>query len=293
MEIRTLKYFLAIAEAESFSAAGQNVLFVTQPTLSRQMQELEEELGVKLFYRAGQKTLLTQEGIRFKQRAEEIMTLVKRTEQEFSSSKNEEIAGDIYIGCAETEGMRKVIRIIKNLQSQFPKIRIHLYSGNASNVSEKLDQGILDFGVLLTSANFFKYNFLNLSERDVWGLLVRKDHPLAQKESITPDDLLDVPLIVSQQSMQFKDFSGWLGRDLDSLHVVASYNLIFNAALMVDEALGVAITLDKLVHTSENSRLCFRPFSPKQETELQLVWKKQQAMSKVCEIFLDAFRKWS
>lgn len=189
--------------------------------------------------------------------------------------------------------MRKVIRIIKNLQSQFPKIRIHLYSGNASNVSEKLDQGILDFGVLLTSANFFKYNFLNLSERDVWGLLVRKDHPLAQKESITPDDLLDVPLIVSQQSMQFKDFSGWLGRDLDSLHVVASYNLIFNAALMVDEALGVAITLDKLVHTSENSRLCFRPFSPKQETELQLVWKKQQAMSKVCEIFLDAFRKWS
>ena len=288
-----MKYFLAIAEAESFSAAGQNVLFVTQPTLSRQMQELEEELGVKLFYRAGQKTLLTQEGIRFKQRAEEIMTLVKRTEQEFSSSKDEEIAGDIYIGCAETEGMRKVIRIIKNLQSQFPKIRIHLYSGNASNVSEKLDQGILDFGVLLTSANFFKYNFLNLYERDVWGVLVRKDHPLAQKESITPDDLLDVPLIVSQQSMQFKDFSGWLGRDLDSLHVVASYNLIFNAALMVDEALGVAITLDKLVHTSENSRLCFRPFSPKQETELQLVWKKQQAMSKVCEIFLDAFRKWS
>ena len=291
MEIRTLKYFLAIAQEESFSKAGDNVLFVTQPTLSRQMQELEEELGVKLFYRKGKRTLLTEEGLRFRKRAEEILELVDKTESELKSAAEEEIAGDIYIGAGETDGMRLIIRAICDVQIRYPKIRFHLFSGNAQDVMEKLDRGLLDFGLLIDPIDRAKYDFLNLPDRDIWGILMRKDHPLAQKSRVCAKDILHLPLITSAQLERTNWFSGWLGKSLDSLNIIASYNLIFNAALMVDEGLGCALTLDKLTYTGENSHLCFKPLSPKCESGLVFVWKKNPVFSRQAKVFLEALQE--
>ena len=291
MELRTIRYFLAVAEQESFSAAANNVLFVTQPTLSRQMQELEEELGVQLFVRSNKKTTLTEEGLRFRKRAQEIMELVGHTEKEFAEASKEEIAGDVYIGGGETKAFNIIAAACKRMQAKHPKIRMNITSGNAQDVTEKLDQGLLDFGLLVEPVDKSKYEFVELPAKDTWGLLIRKDHPLAKKGFVTVRDLENIPLLASRQTMMMREFSGLLGRDLNSLNVIATYNLIYNASVFVEQGLGAAFCLEGLLNTGGKSKLTFVPFTPLRTSGLVVVWKKSPVFSKPAAAFLQSLKQ--
>ena len=265
MEFRVLRYFLTVAREGSITGAA-DFLHVTQPTLSRQLKDLEQELGKKLFIRSSHSIILTDEGMLLRKRAEEIVDMVDKLEAEFSSME-ETISGDIYIGGGETEAMKQIARVVKDLQLRYPNIRYHLYSGNEEDITERLDKGLLDFGILIQPADLSKYNYINIPAKDVWGVIMRKDSPLAVKETIQAADLLNVPLICSRQAMKQtfskNEFADWFGEDFDKLNVVTTYNLAYNAAIMVEEGIGYAITLDKIVNTSSDSNLCFRPLRAK------------------------------
>ena len=293
MEIRVLKYFLAIAKEGSITKAADS-LYLTQPTLTRQIQNLEQELGQKLFVRGKYRVSLTPEGLIFKKRAEEIIDLVEKTCAEFAST-NEVIKGDIYIGCGETDSMKYIAAVMKELQSEYPEIKFHIYSGNAEDVTEKLDKGLLDFGVLIQPIDLSKYDYLTLPKKDVWGVIMRKDSPLAAKKVITLKDLLNVPIIASRQmSKKYSKESGfldWFGKEFNNLNIAATYNLLYNAAIMVDAGIGYAVSLDKLADTSEQSSLCFRPLSPKLESGLDIVWKKNQVFSPAAQLFLTKLKE--
>lgn len=290
MDIRILRYFLAVVREESISGAAE-FLHITQPTLSRQLIDLEEELGVKLLNRGkkNQGITLTEEGMLLRRRAEEIVALTDKTISEFDTTQDI-ISGDIYIGGGETNAMRLIARVGKKLQNDYPLIRYHLFSGNADDVAERLDKGLLDFGLFIEPANMERYNYLRLPVTDTWGLLMREDSPLADKESIRAEDLENIPLIVSRQSMVHNELSGWSGRDFDKLNIVATYNLIHNASLMVDEGFGYALCLDRLVFSADNNNFCFRPLEPRLEAPLDIAWKKYQVFSKAAEKFLEALQ---
>lgn len=293
MEIRVLRYFLAIAREGSITNAA-NFLHVTQPTLSRQIHDLEEELGQKLFVRGSHSMALTPEGMILRKRADEIISMVDKTEAEFNSMENS-VGGDIYIGGGETEAMKLIARVAKDLRESYPDIRYHLYSGNSEDVTERLDKGLLDFGILIQPANITKYDYINIPAKDTWGVVMRKDSPLAKMDTIKKEDILNLPLICSRQAMthgrEGNEFADWFGADFDRLNVVTTFNLFYNAAIMVDAGVGYAITIDKLANTSENSNLCFRPLEPKLEAGLNIVWKKYQIFSSAAEIFLDRLQQ--
>lgn len=290
MDIRILRYFLAVVREESISGAAE-FLHITQPTLSRQLMDLEDELGVKLLNRGkkNQSITLTEEGMLLRKCAEEIVALTDKTISEFDTS-HDIISGDIFIGGGETNAMRLIARIGKRLQADYPMIRYHLFSGNADDVMERLDKGLLDFGLFIGAANMDRYNYLRLPDTDTWGLLMRSDSPLAAKESIRAKDLENIPLIVSRQSMVHNELSGWSGYDIEKLNIVATYNLVYNASLMVDEGFGYALCLDRLVYSADNNNFCFRPLEPKLETHLDIAWKKYQVFSKAAEKFLETLQ---
>ena len=289
MELRILKYFLAVAREESISGAAQ-ALHMTQPTLSRQLMDLEEELGKQLLIRGSRRITLTEEGMLLRKRAAEILDLVEKAEAELTAP-DEVVNGDIYIGGGETEAMRMIAEIATGLQRSCPDIRYHLYSGNADDVTERLDKGLLDFGVLIEPANMKKYDYIRLPATDTWGLLMPRDCPLAARTVIRPQDLWDLPIITSRQSMLSNEFSGWLGKEFEKLRIVATYNLVYNASLLVAAGMGYALCLDKLVNTSEESPLCFRPLEPRMEVHLDIVWKKYQVFSGAAGRFLKEVRE--
>ena len=288
MEIRVLKYFLAVSREGSITAAA-NSLHLTQPTLTRQLQDLEKELGQKLFVRGKYKISLTPEGMILRKRAQEIVEMVEKTEAEFRSIRDI-IAGDIYIGCGETDSMKYIAEVMKELQQEYPDIKFHIYSGNAEDVTEKLDRGLLDFGILIQPIDLSKYDNITLPDKDVWGVILRKDNPLAQKTVIKLEDLKNVPIIASRQmSPKYSKDSGfldWFKDEFDRLNIAATYNLVYNATIMVKAGIGCAVTLDKLADTSKESEVCFRPLSPKLESGLDLVWKKHQVFSPAAKLFL-------
>lgn len=285
MELRVLEYFLAVAREQSVSGAAQS-LHLSQPTLSRQLKDMEEELGKQLFIRGNRRITLTEEGMLLRKRAEEILDLVTKTENEIIGS-DDLISGDIFIGTGETDAVRLVAQVAQSLQVRNPGIRFRISSGDAEDLVERLDKGLLDFGILLDPVDISKYDYLRLPLTDVWGVLMRKDSPLAAKETIAPEDLWDKPLLLSRQN----ELTAWLGKPSSALNVVATYNLIYNASLMVDEGIGYALTLDKLINTTGDSNLCFRPLHPRLEIGINLVWKKHQIFSKAAEAFLDEFRR--
>ena len=289
MEIRVLHYFLTIAREGSITAAAEQ-LHITQPTLSRQIKDLEDELGQKLFHRSSHSMKLTQEGFIFRQRAEEIVAMVDKTSAEFLSM-NKPLAGDIYIGCGETLAVSLIADLIAELRKEYPDIRYHLYSGNEADVTERLDRGLLDFGILVQPADITKYDCIHLPAEDIWGVVMRKDDSLAHKK-ITRADLLDLPLIMSRQVLDTKskgnDFIDWFGEDFDKLNIVTTFNLMYNATLMVKAGVGYAVSIDGIVNTDSESELCFRPLTPKMTSGLDLIWKKYQAFSTVAEMFLES-----
>lgn len=293
MEIRVLRYFLTIAREGSITNAA-NILHVTQPTLSRQIHDLEEELGQKLFVRGSHSMTLTAEGMLLRRRAEEIVSMVDKTEAEFSCMENS-VSGDIYIGSGETDAVKLVAQIARELRETYPDIRYHLYSGNSEDVTERLDKGLLDFGILIQPANITKYDYINIPAKDTWGVIMRKDSPLAQKSAIHREDLTGLPLICSRQVISqdrsANEFADWFGADFDKLNIVTTFNLVYNAAIMVDAGIGYAITIDKIANTSEDSTLCFRPLEPRLDSGLNIVWKKYQVFSSAAELFLERLRR--
>ncbi len=285
MELRVLQYFLAIAREESITKAAE-FLHITQPTLSRQIKELEEELGHRLFVRGSRKITLTDEGLLLRKRAEEITALLDKTESEIISA-GDSVSGDVFIGCGETEKMSFLIRAAKNMRAAFPEVNLHLFSGHEEAVAERLDKGLIDFALFIGQVNLEKYNYLVLPQEDVWGLVVRRDNPIAAKESVRPEDLEGVPLICSRQMLDNNEMSGWLGRDFRELEIAATYNLVFNAALMAEEGIGAVLTIDGLVGQRGGGTLCFRPLEPRVTAGLVLAWKKYQMFSRAADKFLE------
>lgn len=292
MELRVLQYFLAVAREQSILRSAES-LHLSQPTLSTQIKNMEEELGKQLLIRGtkgSRKITLTEEGMLLKKRAEEILELVRKTESEITLSDSI-IMGDIYIGTGETDAIRLLAKAAKELQNTYPGIHYHISSGNAEFVVEQLDKGLIDFGIVFGQVDQTRYNSLKMPTKDIWGVLMRRDSALAQKETIAPEDLWDKPLIISHQRNQGKELSAWMKRDISKLNVVATYNLLFNASLLVDEGLGYAIGFDKIINITENSSLCFRPLQPNIEIEMSLVWKKYQIFTKAAEQFIKKIEK--
>ena len=291
MEFRVLEYFLAVAREQNITAAAES-LHISQPALSTQLKALEAELGKQLLIRGvkgSRKVVLTEEGMILRKRAEEMISLMRRTEEEITGS-NETIAGNVFIGTGETETVRLFAQVAKKLQQKYPDIRYHISSGNAEHVLEYLDKGLIDFGLLFTEIDPQKYEAIPVPIKDTWGVLMRKDSPLAEKEAICPEDLWDKPLIFPHQRGDNTYLSHWLQREETELHIVATYNLIFNASLLVDEGLGYALCYDKLINT-QGSNLCFRPFSPRLEARGFIVWKKYQVFSKAANLFLQCLNE--
>lgn len=285
MEIRVLQYFLAVAREQSISGAADS-LHLTQPTLSRQLKELEDELGTTLFIRGNRKITLTEDGMYLRKRAEEIVELARKTKSDLSMSDNI-IAGDVYIGAGESDGVREIANIIKSIESDYPDIKFHISSDDSKDIFEDLNKGLIDFGLIIGNKDISKYESIKLPVTDTWGILMLKNNPLAKKKFINPQDLISIPLLISRQVSNNDDVTKWIGMDINSLNIVATYNLIFNAAIMVDEGIGCALTLEKLVNTYGNSPYAFVPLKNSPQYPLHIIWKKYQIFSKASEKFLE------
>ena len=292
MEIRVLRYFLAVAREGSITKAA-NYLHLTQPTLSRKLQDLERKLGQKLLLRSQHSVSLTSEGHILRQRAEEIIDMVDKTEQEFHSIKDV-IAGTVYIGSGESHTIKFITDIIKDIQKQYSEIKFDLVSGNAEDLIEKLDKGLLDFAVLIEPINISKFYYLTLPEKDRWGVIMKKDSPLAKLDNIKYDNLKNLPLIfskqVKRQNPSDSDFMKWFKGSFDNFNIAATYNLIYNAGLMAESGVGYVVGLDNLLNTMNNSNLTFRPLYPTLESALNIVWKKGQIFSPASKVFLEKLK---
>lgn len=258
---------------------------MTQPPLSRQLKDLENEIGKQLLIRGSKKVTLTEDGMLLRKRAEEMVALMEKTRAELSSF-DKTIGGEIHMGSGETEAVSTIAKVAKDLQREYPLIRYHIYSGDAEHITERLDKGLIDFGLLVEPFDIEKYDFIRLPVKDTWGVLMQKDSPLAEKDSICAEDLWDKPLIISHQTSLSNEMIAWLKRDISQLNIVATYDLLYNASRFVKMGFGYAVALDKLINTSGDSNLCFRPLYPTQEAGLCIVWKKYQVFSRAAEQFL-------
>lgn len=285
MDIKELRYFIAVAECGSISKAAEK-LFTTQPNLSRQLMKLEEETGQKLLIRGNKKSELTEAGRLLYKRATEITELMDRTHSELRSD-GDEVFGTVCIGGGESYAVGLIAKAAKEVSDMFHGIKFDFFSGDTDAVTEKLEKGLIDFGILIEPSNLEKYNSLRLPLTDKWGILMRKDSPLSEKEYITKEDLNGLPLLFSVHSFKKNNVTAWFCKDLDKLNVVATYNLIYNASLMVEQGMGYAVGLKGIINTSGDSILCFRPFFPILETHLDVAWKKNGELSKASKIFLE------
>lgn len=285
MEIRILRYFLEIAREESMTRAA-HTLHISQPTLSKQMKELEQELGKKLFKRGSTSMKLTDEGILLRRRAEDILDMVDKTTAEFMAL-DEINGGDVYIGCAESYLIRHLAQVIKEFRQEYPLMQYHLLSGNTENVAERLDRGLLDFAFIVEPPNLSKYNYIEIPGADKWGVVMRKDSPLAEKEKICVEDLYGLPLICSDQAMKV-DIPRWCGEKADNLTLSGTLNLVYNGSVFVKEGLGYMLSFDKLSDTGSDSDLCFRSLEPPLETKMYIIWKKYQVFSPIADLLLKA-----
>ena len=287
MEIRTLRYFLAVAHEENMTKAAE-ILHVIQPTLSKALKALEDELGKKLFTRHSFRIALTEEGLLLRARAEDLVKMADKIESEFLSL-NEITGGDLYFGLAESYQIRFLARELRLLKEKYPSLRYHITSGDTEQVTEKLDKGLLDFAVICDTPDSRKYNALPFPASDVWGLVLPSDSPLASKEELTVNDLIGLPLFTSEQGWQ-GDIQRWAGERFDELHLEGSFRLPYNASLFVKEGLGCQLSFRDLVDVSETSGLTFRPLSPRLETKLYLIWNRRQTFTPLAERFLRQVR---
>ena len=288
MEIRNLRYFLAVAREENMTRAAET-LHVTQPTLSKTMKALEDELGKKLFVRHSFSISLTEEGELLRDRAEDLVTMADKIEKEFLSL-DELTGGELYFGLAESYQIRHLAKEIRLLKERYPGLRYHITSGDTEQVTEKLDKGLLDFAVICDVPDGRKYEYIAFPEGDIWGLILPADAALAKKESIRIENLLGLPLFASEQGWE-GDIRGWAGEHFAQLRLEGSFRLAYNASMFVREGLGYQLTFRNLVDVSEVSGLVFRPLEPKLEVKLYLIWNRYQAFTPIAERFLAQIRE--
>ena len=288
MELRELRYFLAVAREKNITRAA-DALYISQPSLSKQMQNLEKEIGSPLFVRGSRSVALTETGMLLKKRAEELLELYEKTEAELAAPA-ETVCGEVRIGGGESYALQTVMQAAKAVQDNYPHVTFRFFSGDADDVTEKLDRGLIDFGVMVDLPDTSQYNALRLPLTDRWGVLMRRDSPLAEKESISPSDLTGQPVLASRQMLEKKGMINEWMRRIGKMDVRATFNLVYNASIMVQEGVGYAVTLEKLINTTGESALCFRPLQPEVRTNLDLVWKKHAVFSKPSLCFLEAFR---
>lgn len=285
MELRTLRYFLTAATEENITRAA-DVLHVTQPTLSRQLMDLEKELGTTLMLRGKKGLTLTDDGLFFRQRAEEIVELADWLEQRFAE-KSESVTGIINVGASEAIGSRMMAKLICQFSDKYPLVQFHLYNEMADNIKDCLDKGLVDVGLLLEPIDVHKYEYLRLMQKETWGVLMRTDHPLAGLEVITPEDIAEYSLILPLREKVREDIINWIGREEKNLHIPLSYTLLSNAVLLVEEGMGCAFCLDGALAVRSSPNLKFIPIQPEKTTRSVLVWKKNQIFSPATSLFIQ------
>lgn len=286
IELRLLKYFLEAAHEGSITRAADK-LHITQPSLSRQIAGLEEELGKKLYIRTNYGIRLTEEGLLLKKRAEEMTELEDKIISELSG---DEIHGTVYIGAGETAGIKRIAGVLKEIRSKYPGINYRMISGDAEDVSDKLDRGLIDFGLFVGKVNLKKYDCIALPDSDSWGVIVRRDDDLALRDYISPDDFKGRELLFSHQAKVQGEFSKWLGYPVDELDIAGTHNLAYNASVMVREGLGVLVTIEGIVNVNDESELKFVPLRPEIKAGLAVAWKIDNVFSKSAKIFLESLR---
>lgn len=288
MEIRTLRYFLTVAREENMTRAAE-ILHVTQPTLSKQLKSLEEELGKKLFTRHSFSIRLTDEGVLLRNRAESLVQMADKIEQEFITL-DDISGGELFLGLAESWQIRYLARVIKEFKEQYPNLHYHITSGDTEQIADKLDKGILDFLVLAELPDSRKYEYIEFPESDAWGLVVPREDILASKQFVTIGDLKGLPLFCSDQAWN-NDIRKWAGNDFSSLRLEGSFHLVYNGSVFAKEGLGYLLTFDKLVDTSEDSGLVYIPLNPRLETKLYIAWNRYQIFTPIAERFLCKLRE--
>lgn len=288
METRVLRYFLTVAQEENITKAAE-LLHTSQSNVSKQLAALEDLLGQKLFERGSRKITLTEEGMFLRKRAQEIIELTDRTENDMKSL-NQTVSGTVHIGGVETQLMKLIGKSMASLTRIHPQIRYDFFSGSIVELTDMLNKGLLDFALLVAPVDMQKYNYIKMPATDRFGILLHKDCPLADKPTIKPEDVKDYPVWVAHQQLGANVLSSWLGRAVESMNIISTFNLITTPAMMIDSGMGMAFTFDLLVNT-EGTNLCFRPLEPKVEAELYLVWKKYDMFTKATEIFLKQIQK--
>ncbi|MBF7020041.1 LysR family transcriptional regulator [Staphylococcus sp. 18_1_E_LY] len=292
MELRVLHYFSIVAQQKNITKAA-NTLHITQPTLSRQLKQLEEELDVKLFNRKNHNISLTEEGELLNRRSRELLDMSNKIQEEFKVI-DKPIEGDIYLGCGETKGMKYIADIFKRIQINYPNIKLHIFSGNAEDIAYRLDKGFLDFGIFIEPVNLNKYESLSLPTYDQWGVIARRDSHIARKECITKEEVSKLPLICSRQAIdtnqKSNEFIRWFGELYSQLNIVATFNLAYNAGLLAQQEIGYVLTLDSIINTSSESNLCFVPFQPILVAKHNIVWRKSHHFSKAAQIFMKELK---
>lgn len=286
MELRVLKYFLMVAREENITKAAA-LLHITQPTLSRQLMQLEEELGVKLFHRSKHSIILTEDGMLLKRRAQEMVALSDKTVQELSH-KDSMLSGEIAIGCGETRSMDFLSEQIRSFRQLYPLVQFSIHSAIADDITERIEKGILDMGLLAEPVNIGKYEFIRMPQKERWGILARKDSALAEKECVHPKDLAGVPLLMVKRELVKNELSSWFGDYYEQLQIAATYNLIINAATMVKCGVGIALCFD--LGAIYDDDLCFVPLAPALKTGSVLVWKKNQTMGEAVTHFIGTVK---
>ena len=284
MELRVLKYFLAVARHQNITRAAEE-LHLTQPTLSRQLQDLEEELGTPLFTREKRRMELTEAGLFLKARAEEITTREEKTPDQFAHLEDF-VAGDVYLGCGETRAMQLVVDALTPLGRAYPQVHFHFTSGNYEQTFDALQKGVLDFGLLCMQTPPESFIYRQVPFDDEWGAYLRSDHPLAAQQVIRPQDLRGEQIILSRQLLHNHVFEHWLGEDAAELDIRSTYNLVYNAVFLAEKRLGLLLSFAGLVPlgTSAHPDLTFRPLSPALSSHNYLIWKKGQVFSRAAAI---------
>ncbi len=290
MELRTLRYFLAVANEKNITKAA-DILHVTQPTLSRQISDLENELGTTLIIRGKRSLSLTEDGLLFKQRAEDIVEMATRTEQEFAA-KSAAVSGVITLGATEAVGGQTLAKFMKLFSEKYPNIQFDLYNAMADNIKEKMEKGLADLGLLLEPVDTTKYEFIRLPHKETWGVLVNEKHPFSQKDFTKPKELKEQMLILPNRPNVRREILNWIGSDERLLHIVANYNLLSNVALLVEEDMGVAVCLDGALSIHHSPKLKFIPFLPEHTTKSVLVWKKEHLFNPATSLFIQTFRQY-
>ena len=288
MEIRVLEYFLAVAREENITAAAAR-LHLSQPTISRQLKELEEELGKQLFIRGSKKIELTPEGRLLRRRAQEMLQLAEKTKREIAAD-DAQIRGDVYIGACETDGIRLLTDAAKRVQTKHPEVRFHIISGDDTSVEEMLEHELIDLGAVLDRVDYRKYDTIPVDYEDRWGVLMPTDSTLAACATLKAADLYDKPLIVSRQILGNAVLKIVLGRGEERLNIAGSYNLLYNGSQMVKSGLGYALGIEGIISPGEGSGLVFRLLEPQVTTRMHLILKKGNVFSKAAQALIDELK---